>query len=917
MKKLISILLVAIMLLSVINITVFAAEAQETVILYTNDVHCAMDDYPVLAAYRAELLAQGKNVITIDAGDAIQGEVIGGLTEGEAIVELMNAVGYDYAVPGNHEFDYGMDTFLDLAQNKAEYDYISTNFYYLPGVRPVFAPYVIEDFGDYQIAFIGISTPETITKSTPEFFKDENKNFIYGFPTWDMQGDVLYENIQESIDSAILEGADIVVAAGHTGILETTDGWKSTDIIANTSGIDYYIDAHSHETIESAVYKNENNEDVILSSTGTKFDSFGVLTINGSNADFELVDPDDVNVEEMSDEAKNAYNTVKGIVDGYNEDIAYLCEEIGTSKAHLVAYDSDGTWAVRKRETNAGDFVADAYRSVTGADVAIANGGGVRAEIEVGNVTRKMLMDMNAFNNDMCVLEVTGSQLLDVLEHGARECPQSLGGFFQVSGMSFEIHAYLESPVICDQLDNFIEIDETKERRVQNVLIGGEPIEADKIYTLAGSTYVLLQGGDGLTMLDGTTVVQKDGLPCDSEMLIKYFTDTLGGNISAEQYGDPDGDGRIKIFNSAPVDVSYDYEISYGETITVSAPVYLNDTVKYIRFIPEESGRYALKSNAPEGIDPICELYDAALETLVSSDDTDDYDFYLKYDFVAGETYYFAVYTYSEEVEIEVSLVCDHNYQDGICILCDTPCDHQPLADFPCLCPCGKVFTGIDIYSGDEIELDAAKYNNDDVYLRFIPQKNGTYVFESVSHSENGDPVCTLYDSTLESINYSDDVNGYDFLIAYELTQGETYYFKVFNNCEDEVCTLKLQHAVHVAEDGTSHDLEYVPEEEASCSQNGYTAGFYCPDCGEYVTGHEETPLNDNHDDCDLDNVCDFCEEYLGCDEHTDNDNDGYCDDCDEELISEETQENDFDIKSMLLSLLMKIILRILNLIIG
>ena len=263
--KFLSVLLVLSMMLTIVSVSVSAQEV-ETVILYTNDVHCAIDDYPVLAAYRAELMAQGKNVVTVDAGDAIQGEVIGSITKGEAVVDIMNAVGYDYAVPGNHEFDYGMETFLDLAQNKAGYDYISSNFYYLSTLSSVFAPYKIKDFGDYQVAFIGISTPETTTKASPEYFKDENGNFIYGFPVYPgaMTNEILYENVQASVDNAILDGADIVVAAGHTGILETTDGWKSTDIIANTSGIDYYIDAHSHETIESAVYKNENNEDVNL-----------------------------------------------------------------------------------------------------------------------------------------------------------------------------------------------------------------------------------------------------------------------------------------------------------------------------------------------------------------------------------------------------------------------------------------------------------------------------------------------------------------------------------------------------------------------------------------------------------------------------------------------------------------------------
>lgn len=550
-SKTISLLLIFALMLTAVSVTAYAQE-NETVILYTNDVHCAIDDYPVLAAYRAELIAQGKDVIVVDAGDAIQGEVIGSMTEGQAVVDIMNAVGYDYAVPGNHEFDYGMDVFLDLAQNKAQYEYISSNFYYLTSVSSVFAPYAIEDFGTYQVAFVGISTPETITKSTPEYFKNEDGNFIYGFPAspGGMTNEDLYSNVQESVDDAIDDGADIVVAVGHTGIIETSAGWKSTDIIANTDGIDYYIDAHSHETTKSAAYKNISNEDVILTSTGTKFANFGVLTINGGEADFELINPDDVDVESMSAQAQSAYDTVKTKVDSYNEEIAYLFDEIGTSEAELIAYDKDSSWAVRKRETNMGDFVADSYRAVTGADVAVANGGGIRAEIGVGAVTRKMLMDVNAFNNDMCVLEVTGQQLVDVLEHGARECPESLGGFFQVSGVTFEIHTYFETPVICDQLGNFIGIDETKARRVQKVYVGGEPVELDKTYTLAGSAYVLTQGGDGLTMLEGSTVVQQEGLPCDSEMLIKYFTETLNGVIPADMYSNPNGKGRIKLVDS-------------------------------------------------------------------------------------------------------------------------------------------------------------------------------------------------------------------------------------------------------------------------------------------------------------------------------------------------------------------------------
>ncbi|MBP3330754.1 MAG: bifunctional metallophosphatase/5'-nucleotidase [Clostridia bacterium] len=552
MKKFISLIIAFIFIFGTVT-TAFAENAEgDIVVLYTNDVHCAIDDYAVLAAYRAELISQGNTVVAIDAGDAIQGEVIGAMTEGSAIVEIMNASGYDYAVPGNHEFDYGMETFLDLAENKAEYEYISSNFYDLTSVSPVLEPYAIKDVNGTKVAFVGITTPETITKSTPDYFKNEDGNFIYGFPTYpgDMSDEMFYENIQKSVDSAIKDGADIVIAAGHLGIAETTDGWKSTDVIAETEGIDVFLDAHSHEKIESATYKNKNGEDVILSSTQTKFEYFGQLTISTDGTmETELINPDEIDVETLSSSAQGEYTKVKNIIDRYKSEIEYLYEGIGISETTLVAYDTDKSWAVRKRETNAGDFVADAYRAVTGADVAIANGGGIRADVAIGNVSRKNLMDVNAFNNDMCVLEVTGQQLVDVLEHGARNCPESLGGFFQVSGVTFEIHTYLESPVITDSLGNFMGMDETLERRVQNVLVNNEPVDLNKTYTLAGSAYVLAQGGDGLTMLEDAEVVESENLPCDSEMLIKYFTENLNGVITEEQYGNPDGEGRIKIID--------------------------------------------------------------------------------------------------------------------------------------------------------------------------------------------------------------------------------------------------------------------------------------------------------------------------------------------------------------------------------
>ena len=858
MKKILSVILAVVLTASVIPFA-FAAE-KETVILYTNDIHCAIDDYPVIAAYRAELIAQGADVITVDAGDAIHGEVIGTLTDGGAIVDIMNAVGYDYAVPGNHEYDYGMDTLLDLAENKAEYEYICSNFYYLPDAQPVFSAYAIKDAGDYQIALVGISTPETVTKANPEYFKDENGDFIYGFPANpdEMTNENLYECIQESVDDAKANGADFVVAVGHTGILGTADGWKSTDIIANTSGIDYYIDAHSHETIESADYTNKDSKKVVLTSTGTKFANFGVLTLSGENADFELVNPDNIDVHSMSDEAKSAYDSLKDKVNGYNEDIAYLFEKIGTSEANLVVSD-EVSWLVRRKGTNAGDFVADAYRAVTGADVALCNGGGVRSAIAVGDVSRKMLMDMNPWSNPMCVIEITGQQLVDTLEHGARACPEMVGGFFQVSGVSYEINTWRETPVITDQLGNFVEIDEYMERRVSNVIVNGEPVDPDKKYTVAGSQYVLIQGGDGLTMLDGAKVVAKDELLCDSEMLIKYFTETLGGKITAGQYGNPDGDGRIRVISENPDAPVADYEIKVGETLTVTVPPQNEETPVYVRFIPEADSLYRLRAES-EGIDTACELIGPDGEmVLIVADDENGSDFCLEYDLRKGKPYYFKPYTYSEEtLEFNVTLECGHSFENGICVVCGEACAHSETG-FLGLCGCGKVFLGVDISAGDELECDSSMFVDGKIWLRFIPEESGTFLFESFTKEEIGDPDCSLYDSTGEWIVGDYDSNGFDFELYYTFEAGETYYFEVYNSAEETVCTVKLARVTHTDANGNVHKVEYVEETYSDCVTHGYTEGLYCPECEEYISGHEEKELNWLHPDDDMNEICDLC----------------------------------------------------------
>ena len=523
--------------------TQYASE-KETIILYTNDVHCAIEDYACLAAYKAQLEETGKDVLVVDAGDAIQGEVIGFQTQGKAVIDLMNEVGYRYAIPGNHEFDYGMDTFLELAsQESSKFEYLSSTFIDLRTNETVFKPYDIIEINGMKLAFVGISTPESYTKSSPVFFQDENGNTIYSFSQNDF-----YVTIQKAVDAARAEGVDKVIALGHLGVSGSTEGWKSTDVIANTSGIDVFIDAHSHEVINEKVLENKQGDKVLLSSTGTKFEYFGQLSLTSNKEEITLISPQAVDVN-SSEAVKIAYNKVKEKVDAYNAEIEYLYEKIGTSEVELTLYDPDsGDWVIRTKETNLGDFVSDAYRIMTGADISLANGGGIRASVMKGDVTRKAFMDVNPWNNPMCVISATGQEILDALEFGTRNLPDTAGGFLHTSGLTYEVHAYIESPVNLDEKGSFKAIDESAKRRVTNVKVNGEPINPAKKYTVASTYYLLKQGGDGFTMFDNSEIVKKDGLLTDSEMLIHYLTDKLNGVVSKEQYGNPKGEGRFAIY---------------------------------------------------------------------------------------------------------------------------------------------------------------------------------------------------------------------------------------------------------------------------------------------------------------------------------------------------------------------------------
>ena len=513
--------------------TAYLGLDNDIVILYTNDVHCAVDDnlgYTGLATVKNALEAQGKHVVLVDNGDAVQGDTIGTLSNGEYIIDIMNEVGYDVATPGNHEFDYGMEQFFALTE-QANFPYVSANFVDSDG-NTVLDPYVIKDVAGVKIAFVGISTPKTITTSTPKYFQDDNGNYIYSFQQ-DETGEKLYAAVQSAVDAARAEGAQFVIALAHLGIEEDCSPWTSSEVIVNTSGIDAVLDGHSHSLIECEKVKNKEGKEVILSSTETKLAYIGCLTIK---------DDGSMSTTLISD------NGMKEFIGGIQEEFEELVNTVvASTDVDLIIKDpASGERIVRVSETNLGDLCADAYRAMSGADVAIVNGGGVRADIPAGDITYGQIIAVHPFGNEMCVVECTGQEILDALELGCSKLPAESGGFLQVSGMTYTVDLNVESTVKLDENGMFVEVE--GERRVKDVTIGGEPLDPEKTYTLASHNYKLKDCGDGYSMFADNVFLQ-DSVMIDNQVLINYIVDVLGGTVG-EEYADPYGQGRITIIEA-------------------------------------------------------------------------------------------------------------------------------------------------------------------------------------------------------------------------------------------------------------------------------------------------------------------------------------------------------------------------------
>lgn len=497
---------------------------KDIVIIYENDVHCNVDGYAKVSALKNELIQENNYVAVVSSGDYIQGSSLGAISQGEYIANLINVVDYDVLTLGNHEFDYKLSRLFELT-SKIEAPIVCSNFINLKENELVFEPYKIISYEDFDIAFIGVTTPSTISSSSPIQFIDDNGNYLYSF-----SGDNLYKTVQNNINEAKKDGAEFIILLSHLGTEGVLPQWSCQELVKNTYGIDVVLDGHSHSVIEKEIIKDKKNREVIISSTGTKFQNIGKLTLsNTGEVKTELISTDTYNNKDLEIE-----NYIKQINDEYKK----LGERfIGENKINLITHNSEGKRIIRNSETNLGNLCADAFRIVTNSDVGVINGGGIRAPLNSGKITFNDILNVFPWNNTVCVAVVSGQQLLDFLEFVYMSLPEENGSFQQVSGIQCVVNTKIPTSVVVDENDVFVKV--TGARRVSDVKILNkennqyEQIDKNKLYTLASHNYLLLDKGSGASMLNNSKIIVNDGM-LDVELLEKYIKENLNGTITEE-----------------------------------------------------------------------------------------------------------------------------------------------------------------------------------------------------------------------------------------------------------------------------------------------------------------------------------------------------------------------------------------------
>lgn len=548
MRKLLKLLLILVLAVPLYACGQKAALTEDLYIFFTSDVHCSYAEnfgFPALRALIDDTRAEHHNVALVDLGDYIQGGTAGAFTRGEMIIRLMNRMGYDAAAIGNHEFDYGIQRLKELA-DMAEFPLTACNIRYTGsgenGLKDV-AEYVMKEYDGVKVAFIGVTTPNAITSSTPAAFQ-ENGEFVYDLYR-EEDGLALAAKVQETVDRARTEGAQYVILLCHMGSKPEYSPYDAVSLIHNTNGIDAVLDGHAHTAVIGDPYPNRDGEDVILSSPGMKLENVGELIIGKdgtiSTVLFGAYDRED---EEM----KNYIAQAEAELD------EKLNVKVGESAFDLSVTDENGFRLVRNRETAIGNFIADVYREALQTDVYLINGGAIRDSFHAGDITFRDVLAVQPFMNTLSSARVSGQQILDALEFGARKTESIIvfdekeagesGAFMQVSGLKYTIDTSVPSSVEIDE--NGLMSGIAGERRVKDVYIleNGEyvPLDPEKTYLVGGADYVIEHDGDGNTAFRGGEVIVSGGMT-DSDILSDWFR--AHGTIP-ESYRETEGRITVK-----------------------------------------------------------------------------------------------------------------------------------------------------------------------------------------------------------------------------------------------------------------------------------------------------------------------------------------------------------------------------------
>ena len=530
--------------------------SDDIIILHLNDVHCGVNDnigYDGFVLYRDELYEKYPNIISVDVGDHIQGGTLGSISDGSAIINIMNKVGFDVAILGNHEFDYGIDQLSKLGETITS-KYISSNFCYKKNKTSIFNPYKIIEKGGKKIAFIGVLTPLTFSKTYLSTLRDSNGDAIYDFLT-DNNTQELYDRVQEIVNKVRREEeADYVILLTHIGM--ELEQYTSDGLLSKIKNVDAVLDGHTH-LIYNITSKDKNNKDIHISQTGTKLQSIGKLIIktNGEiSSEIIQVIPepsDKTNAIKLTRGGKEIWvnkdmnNFINDIFSQYEAELNILygnseydlaIRPEGTTDSHFIY--------CRYQECTVGNLLADAFKSAGNSDGAIVNGGGVRSSINKGKLTRSQIMAVAPFFNNLIVKMLPGQCILDALEFGVSKHPTSSGGFPQVSGINYDIDTSLNTTVETDSQGLFLKI--TGKRKVTNVKINGEEIDTKKNYSISMSDFIG-NGGDGYTMFAKYEVF-KEGLFTDTDAIAYYIKNDLNGTIPAKY---KDFQGRINLVNDS------------------------------------------------------------------------------------------------------------------------------------------------------------------------------------------------------------------------------------------------------------------------------------------------------------------------------------------------------------------------------